>query len=83
MDIRTLNDASKTSFKNNVYYGTTTFGALGSTTTTNYDSSEFNNTWNPVLVNLGLATKIQIAHPLGKAIVDGYQKRDKLVVLFG
>ena len=39
--------------------------------------------WNPVLVNLGLATKIQIAHPLGKAIVDGYQKRDKLVVLIG
>ena len=51
MDIRTLNDASKTSFKNNVYYGTTTFGALGSTTTTDYDSTEFN--WDPILVNTG------------------------------
>ncbi len=39
--------------------------------------------WNPDLVNLGLATKIQIAHPLGKGIVDGYKNRDQLLVLFG
>lgn len=39
--------------------------------------------WNPVLVELGLATKIQIAHPLGKGIVDGYKNRDQLLVLFG
>jgi hypothetical protein len=39
--------------------------------------------WNPNLVDLGLATKIQIAHPLGKGIVDGYKDRNKLVVLFG
>lgn len=39
--------------------------------------------WNPVLVELGLATKIQIAHPLGKGIVDGYKNRNQLIVLFG
>jgi len=39
--------------------------------------------WNPVLVNLGLATKIQIAHPLGEGIIDGYKNRDQLAVLFG
>ena len=39
--------------------------------------------WDPVLVNLGLATKIQIAHPLGKGVVDGYRNRDQLLVLFG
>ena len=56
MDIRTVNASSKTLFKNNVYYGTTSFGALGSSTTNNYDSSEFNNTWNPLLVNPGGTT---------------------------
>ena len=39
--------------------------------------------WDPSLVNIGLATKINFAHPLGKGIVDGYSKRKKLVVLFG
>ena len=39
--------------------------------------------WNPVLVNLGLATKIQLAHPMGKGVIDGYEKRHQLVVLFG
>jgi len=39
--------------------------------------------WNPDLINLGFATKIQSAHPLGEGIVDGYKKRDLLVVLFG
>ena len=39
--------------------------------------------WNPDLVDLGLATKIQSAHPMGKGVIDGYEKRDKLVVLFG
>ena len=39
--------------------------------------------WNPVLVDLGLATKIQIGHPLGKGVVDGYINRDQLLVLFG
>ena len=39
--------------------------------------------WNPDLVSMGLATKIQLAHPMGKGIIDGYQKRDQLVVLFG
>ena len=39
--------------------------------------------WNPVLVNLGLATKIQLAHPMGKGVIDGYKKRHQLVVLFG
>ena len=39
--------------------------------------------WNPDLVNLGLATKIQLAHPMGKGVIDGYEKRHQLVVLFG
>ena len=39
--------------------------------------------WNPKLVDLGLATKIQLAHPLGDSIVNGFKNRDKLVVLFG
>ena len=39
--------------------------------------------WNPKLVDLGLATKIQLAHPLGDGIVNGFKNRDKLVVLFG
>ena len=38
---------------------------------------------DPKLVNLGLATKIQLAHPLGNGIVNGFKNRDKLVVLFG
>ena len=33
--------------------------------------------WNPVLVDLGLATKIQLAHPMGKGIIDGYEKRNQ------
>ena len=39
--------------------------------------------WDTNLIDLGLATKIQLAHPMGKVIIDGYEKRDKLVVLFG
>ena len=39
--------------------------------------------WNSDLVTMGLATKIQLAHPMGKGIIDGYEKRDQLVVLFG
>jgi hypothetical protein len=39
--------------------------------------------WDTNLIDLGLATKIQLAHPMGKIIIDGYEKRDKLVVLFG
>ena len=39
--------------------------------------------WSPKLVNLGLATKIQLAHPLGDGIVNGFKNRDKLIVLFG
>ena len=39
--------------------------------------------WDPNLINLGLATKIQMAHRLGKGIVDGYKNRDQLLVLFG
>lgn len=39
--------------------------------------------WNPDLVNLGLATKIQLAHPMGEGIIDGYSSRNLLVVLFG
>lgn len=38
-------------------------------------------TWNPELVEAGLATKIQLAHPLGVGRVDGYAKRPRLVVL--
>jgi len=46
---------------------------------------EYNHifSWNPDLVNHGLATKIQSAHPMGEGIVDGYKTRDLLVVLFG
>ena len=40
-------------------------------------------TWNPILVNSGLATKIQFSHPMGKGIVDGFKKRDQFAVLFG
>ena len=40
-------------------------------------------TWDPNLMNLGFSTKIQLAHPLGTGLIDGYQNRDKLVVLFG
>ena len=39
--------------------------------------------WNPILVNSGLATKIQFSHPMGKGIIDGFKKRDQFVVLFG
>ncbi|MDC3174671.1 glycosyltransferase family 10 [Candidatus Pelagibacter sp.] len=40
-------------------------------------------TWDDNLVDLGLATKIQMAHPLGNGLVDGYKNRNQLVVLFG
>ena len=40
--------------------------------------------WNSDLIDLGLATKFQLAaHPMGKGIEDGYNIRDQLVVLFG
>ncbi len=39
--------------------------------------------WDENLVNIGLATKIQIGHPLGNGVVDGFENRDQLVVLFG
>ena len=39
--------------------------------------------WNPILVDIGLATKIQFSHPLGNSIIDGFKKRDQFVVLFG
>ena len=39
--------------------------------------------WDPVLVNSGLATKIQLAHPLSEVVVDGFDKRNKFVVLIG
>ena len=39
--------------------------------------------WNPILVNNGLATKIQLSHPMGKVIIDGFKKRDQFAVLFG
>ena len=40
--------------------------------------------WNPDLIDLGLATKFQLAaHPMGKGIIDGYNTRDHLVVLVG
>lgn len=39
--------------------------------------------WNPDVVNLGSATKIQLAHPMGKGIIDGYSSRNLLVVLVG
>lgn len=38
-------------------------------------------TWNPELVEAALATKIQLAHPLGAGRVDGYNSRPRLVVL--
>tara|TARA_B110000459_G_scaffold197012_1_gene239843 strand:+ start:425 stop:1426 length:1002 start_codon:yes stop_codon:yes gene_type:complete len=39
--------------------------------------------WNPILVNSGLASKIQFSHPMGKGIIDGFKNRDQFVVLFG
>ena len=39
--------------------------------------------WDTDLVNLGLATKIRLPHPMDKCVVNGYEKRDRLVVLFG
>ncbi|WP_435167829.1 glycosyltransferase family 10 domain-containing protein [Candidatus Pelagibacter bacterium nBUS_28] len=39
--------------------------------------------WNPELVSLGLATKIQLSHPMGEGIIDGYKRRKLLAVLFG
>jgi len=39
--------------------------------------------WNPILVDSGLATKIQFSHPMGKGIIDGFKKRNKFAVLFG
>ena len=46
---------------------------------------KYNHTfsWNSDLVDLGLATKIKLPHPLDKSVVDGFEKRNKLVVLFG
>ena len=38
--------------------------------------------WNPILVDSGLATKIQFSHPMGKGIIDGFKKRDQFTVLF-
>ncbi|BCX12978.1 MAG: fucosyltransferase [Thermosynechococcus sp.] len=38
-------------------------------------------TWMPELVEKGLAIKIQLAHPLGKGIVDGYGERPQLLVM--
>lgn len=38
-------------------------------------------TWMPELVEAGLATKIQLAHPLGEGAVDGYATRPQLLVL--
>ena len=35
------------------------------------------------MIDIGLATKIQLAHPLGEGIVDGYKNRDQFIVLFG
>jgi len=39
--------------------------------------------WDNSLINLGLATKIQMAHPLGNGVVDGFKDRNHLLVLFG
>jgi len=39
--------------------------------------------WDTDLVNMGLATKIQISHPLTESVIDGYKKRDLLVVMCG
>jgi hypothetical protein len=38
-------------------------------------------TWMPELVEAGLAEKIQLAHPLGSGVVDGYTSRPVLLVL--
>ena len=39
--------------------------------------------WNPDVINLGSATKIQLAHPMGEGIIDGYSSRKLLAVLVG
>tara|TARA_B100001059_G_scaffold223311_1_gene248163 strand:- start:940 stop:1953 length:1014 start_codon:yes stop_codon:yes gene_type:complete len=39
--------------------------------------------WNPDVINLGSATKIQLAHPMGEGIIDGYCSRKLLAVLVG
>ena len=39
--------------------------------------------WDTNLIKLGIATKIQLAHPLGNGLVDGFKNRDQFVVLFG
>ena len=39
--------------------------------------------WDKNLADHGLSTKILLAHPLGKGIIDGYKNRNQLVVLFG
>ena len=39
--------------------------------------------WDSDIVSLSNATKIQLAHPLGSGLVNGFKNRDKLVVLFG
>ena len=46
---------------------------------------EYNHlfSWNPILVNSGLASKIQFSHPMGKVIIDGFKNREQFVVLFG
>tara|TARA_A100001015_G_C15026532_1_gene730801 strand:- start:2002 stop:3027 length:1026 start_codon:yes stop_codon:yes gene_type:complete len=38
--------------------------------------------WDSSLIKDGLATKIQLAHPLGNVLIDGYKNRNQLVVLF-
>lgn len=38
-------------------------------------------TWNPRPIEAGVATKIQLAHPLGVGVVDGYAQRPKLLVM--
>ena len=35
--------------------------------------------WDKNLIDIGLATKIQLAHPLGEGIVDGYKNRDQFI----
>ena len=49
----------------------------------NFQIKSLNHSCCSDLVTMGLATKIQLAHPMGKGIIDGYEKRDQLVVLFG
>lgn len=39
--------------------------------------------WNIKSFNKSNATKIQLAHPLGKGIIDGYKNRNQLIALFG